>query len=568
MDDPDFDDDATCVTTSTKSSYKVIVKSDFVFDANIKPQGNCWYCHCCGAKNDYPLSEEDKIKAEKEGIEKARQDALEEKKRKLERDKESGLSPVKEIKAFALFKKPKPFANVPKRVSLFKLHVDEGPKELKCYVCSRPESFVQAGYPMPVHGKMGTLFRPSQLKTLLHTYSMVNEPDTEGWTPLHSACVKGNIPMVEELLKQEALVHLKTKNGHTALHLAVYAGSYGTVKMLLEQGVKQLNIATSFELKTPLHLAVEGNWKEIAILLINYGADVNAKDKMERTCMHMAASLPNDRADLGALLIKAGADFQALDVHGWTARQFTELHQNQVFLELLVRAGMTEKMPVIKEMPKAEWHCGLWDGLVNSQKERSEEGLRNKIKVERLQKESEIAREKIEIIIKNAKKKEIEDAELLLIKEEKELRRLEKAKLDAPPSIQKLFSGRDNNVKYVKNTYVNSNLNSIVENISINSFEDSGKFGNSYKPPLLNSFVGSPGKKISMFKASAARNLMQTTGSRNGSPKRRGRDSSPSRKTRNMKSRSSRYSRNRENNSMGNLNLDDTSMVSSITEYH
>lgn len=563
MDDPDFSDDKSA---STKSTYKVIVKSDFIFDANIKSQGNCWYCHCCGAKNDYPLSDADKIKLEKERIEKARQDLIEEKKRKLERDKElldKDLSPVKEIKAFAIFKKPKPFANVSKRVSLFKLNVDEGPKEIKCYVCGRPESFVQAGYPMPVHGKMGTLFRPSQLKTLFTDISMVNEPDTEGWTPLHSACVKGNIPMVQELLKQEALVHLKTKNGHTALHLAVYAGSYGTVKVLLENGVKQLNIPTFFELKTPLHLAVEGDWKEITILLINYGADVNAKDKMDRTCMHMAACLPTDRADLGVLLMKAGADFEALDVHGWTPRQFTELHQNRVFLELLVRAAMTEKMPVIKEIPKAEWHCGLWDQLVNSQKERSEEGLRNKIKIERLQQESEIARKKIEIIIQKAKKKEKEDAELLLIKEEKERKILETVRLEAPPSIQKLFSGRDNNVKFVKNSFTNSNLNSIVENISINSFEDNGRFGNSYKPPLLNSFVGSPGKKISIFKSTSARNLMQTTRGRSKSPNR---SSSPSRKSRTKDSRSSRNSQSRENNIMSNL--DDSSMVSSITEYH
>jgi hypothetical protein len=40
------------------------------------------------------------------------------------------------------------------------------------------------------------------------------------------------------------------------------------------------------------------------------------------------------------------------------------LAQNRQIQELIVRNQMTEKMPIISKLPKAQWHDQLWDEVV------------------------------------------------------------------------------------------------------------------------------------------------------------------------------------------------------------
>lgn len=60
---------------------------------------------------------------------------------------------------------------------------------------------------------------------------------------------------------------------------------------------------------TPLHRACYNNNVEIAKLLIQYGADVNARTLMQWTPLHSAAKWSN--ADCMALLLQHGADINA-----------------------------------------------------------------------------------------------------------------------------------------------------------------------------------------------------------------------------------------------------------------
>jgi ankyrin repeat protein len=58
----------------------------------------------------------------------------------------------------------------------------------------------------------------------------VNLCDTDGYTPLHLACIKGNIDIVNILLKCNSSVNLCGTDGYTPLHLACIKDNYTSVR--------------------------------------------------------------------------------------------------------------------------------------------------------------------------------------------------------------------------------------------------------------------------------------------------------------------------------------------------
>ncbi|EAY13509.1 ankyrin repeat protein, putative [Trichomonas vaginalis G3] len=67
---------------------------------------------------------------------------------------------------------------------------------------------------------------------------------------------------------------------------------------------------------TPLHLVASENNIEMAEILISNGADINAKDGVEATPLHYAAS--NNSKETAEILISSGADINAKDESGCT----------------------------------------------------------------------------------------------------------------------------------------------------------------------------------------------------------------------------------------------------------
>jgi ankyrin repeat protein len=58
----------------------------------------------------------------------------------------------------------------------------------------------------------------------------VNLCDTNGYTPLHVACINGNIDIVNILLKCNSSVNLCGTDGYTPLHAACINGNIDIVK--------------------------------------------------------------------------------------------------------------------------------------------------------------------------------------------------------------------------------------------------------------------------------------------------------------------------------------------------
>ncbi|XEU97530.1 hypothetical protein FSHL1_002816 [Fusarium sambucinum] len=119
-------------------------------------------------------------------------------------------------------------------------------------------------------------------------------------------------------------------------------------KSLLEHGANVNALNYAFE--TPLHLLVGSRNRDDCIIpllqeLLLKGAEVNSKEQMGRSPLHLACRKQDHQAIL--LLIKEGADLEALDVDGRTPRAYLETSDdNTTFsreLEILARTGFSKR---------------------------------------------------------------------------------------------------------------------------------------------------------------------------------------------------------------------------------
>jgi len=108
----------------------------------------------------------------------------------------------------------------------------------------------------------------------------------------------------ELLLTKGADVNLKNKDGRTPLHLAVESADGDIVELLLDKGAN-IDAKDDESGFTALHHAARFGNKNVAELLIARGADINAKDKQGHTPLYVAV---NHDYKVAELLINKGAD--------------------------------------------------------------------------------------------------------------------------------------------------------------------------------------------------------------------------------------------------------------------
>ena len=73
-------------------------------------------------------------------------------------------------------------------------------------------------------------------------------------------------------------------DGSTALHLAVQTGRKEVSLVLIQYGA-DVN-CTNKNLQTPLFLAAVGGHQDVLKMLISQGGDVNARDRQQKTALH------------------------------------------------------------------------------------------------------------------------------------------------------------------------------------------------------------------------------------------------------------------------------------------
>ena len=124
-----------------------------------------------------------------------------------------------------------------------------------------------------------------------------------------------------------------------AIIKAAKSGDVESVKALVEHDASLMS-ATDTDGSTPLHCATWKGHHEVVALLLERGADDNAKNNNDHwgtTPLHAAAHA-NQRA-IAALLIAHGADIHATNLNGRTPLAETEFHKAKPVANLLKEHG-------------------------------------------------------------------------------------------------------------------------------------------------------------------------------------------------------------------------------------
>ena len=112
-----------------------------------------------------------------------------------------------------------------------------------------------------------------------------SDPTFDG-TPLHVACLKGYLSIMELLLGQQGIpINSVDSQGNTPLHIALHSGSINIVKLLLQQEGIDIN-QPNHRLETPFHYALRYMSDEddstIAELFLTFpNLNVNARTHIE-----------------------------------------------------------------------------------------------------------------------------------------------------------------------------------------------------------------------------------------------------------------------------------------------
>ena len=237
----------------------------------------------------------------------------------------------------------------------------------------------------------------------------VNAADKHSFTPLHTAILTPDAPpgVITELISHHN-INVQGYFNYSPLHLAVSEKRWDLVAVLVEHGadvnlcdgwkntsllaalgkldstvdaqicmdvVGQLTSPENVNVKdaegrTPLRLVIWGKkWKLVAVLL-QRGADVNVRDKLNNTPLHAAVKHSDAPLDVVAQLISS-CNINSQDAEGCTALRLVIWDQKWDLVSLLLRHGAdvnsisSGETPLLKAMDNSELPLAVAKQLVS-----------------------------------------------------------------------------------------------------------------------------------------------------------------------------------------------------------
>ena len=160
------------------------------------------------------------------------------------------------------------------------------------------------------------------------------EAECEFGTALTIASYHGKEGTVKLLLERNVNVNAKDKRGKTPLIVATLAGHIDIVELLLDKGA---DANAKYIGGTALMDATVSERDEIVALLLEKGADTEAENKYGVTPLSAAAK--NGYRRIARLLLDNDANIEARDKNGNTPLMFAARNEQLLVLELLLSRG-------------------------------------------------------------------------------------------------------------------------------------------------------------------------------------------------------------------------------------
>jgi ankyrin repeat protein len=173
--------------------------------------------------------------------------------------------------------------------------------------------------------------KPEVINELIELGAKPDARDNEGNTVLMAAAENEDDNVLQLLIKHRVPVDYRNNDGQSAVVFAILAGHGNQLKTLLDAGATMS--LTKLQLNAGLIVATRGGDLLTTKILVDYGADANAKDDTGTALMYAAE---NGNPQMLKLLIDAGADVDAVDDDGWTAMMHADAAEN---VRVLVNAG-------------------------------------------------------------------------------------------------------------------------------------------------------------------------------------------------------------------------------------
>ena len=124
---------------------------------------------------------------------------------------------------------------------------------------------------------------------------------------IFAAAITGDVAALEALLSgNRSLISAVSPDGWYALHLASHFAKEEAARLLLNKGAQVNARSTNALNNTALHAAAAGRAAGVAKLLLERGGDANARQHSGWCPLHAAAQ--NGDVDLAKVLIEGGAD--------------------------------------------------------------------------------------------------------------------------------------------------------------------------------------------------------------------------------------------------------------------